>query len=77
MTSPATRMRAPSQKIQTIETDIVIIGGGVAGCMAALGAAEVGARTVICEKGPNRGSSESLRSLDWTTRRDRIHPAHP
>jgi len=51
MTSPATRMRAPSQKIQTIETDIVIIGGGVAGCMAALGAAEVGARTVICEKG--------------------------
>ena len=51
MTSPAARMRAPSQKIQTIETDIVIIGGGVAGCLAALGAAEVGARTVICEKG--------------------------
>ena len=51
MTNPATRMRAPSQKIQTIETDVVIIGGGVAGCLAALGAAEVGAKTVICEKG--------------------------
>jgi succinate dehydrogenase/fumarate reductase flavoprotein subunit len=44
-------MRAPSQKIQTLEADIVIIGGGVAGCLAALGAAEVGAKVVICEKG--------------------------
>lgn len=51
MTSPSTRMRAPTQKIQTIEADVAIIGGGVAGCLAALGAAEVGARTVICEKG--------------------------
>ena len=51
MTSPSTRMRAPTQKIQTIEADVAIIGGGVAGCLAALGAAEVGAKTVICEKG--------------------------
>ena len=51
MTAPAARMRAPSQKIQILETDIVIIGGGVAGCLAALGAAEVGAKVVICEKG--------------------------
>jgi succinate dehydrogenase/fumarate reductase flavoprotein subunit len=51
MTSLSARMRAPTQKIQTIETDIVIIGGGVAGCLAALGAAEIGAKVVICEKG--------------------------
>ena len=51
MASVAGRLRAPEQKIQTIETDIVIIGGGVAGCLAALGAAEVGAKVVICEKG--------------------------
>jgi adenylylsulfate reductase subunit A len=51
MTAPAARMRAPSQKVQVLETDIVIIGGGVAGCLAALGAAEVGAKVVICEKG--------------------------
>jgi succinate dehydrogenase/fumarate reductase flavoprotein subunit len=44
-------MRAPTQPIQTIEADVAIIGGGVAGCLAALGAAEVGAKTVICEKG--------------------------
>lgn len=49
--SPSARMRAPTQQIQTIESDIVIIGGGVAGCLAALGAAEAGAKVVICEKG--------------------------
>lgn len=51
MTSPSSRMRAPTQKIQTIEADVAIIGGGVAGCLAALGAYEVGATVVICEKG--------------------------
>ncbi len=51
MTSPSARMRVPSRKMQILETDIVIIGGGVAGCLAALGAAEVGAKVVICEKG--------------------------
>ena len=49
--SPSARMRAPVEKIQTIETDLVIVGGGVAGCLAALGAAEVGAKVVVCEKG--------------------------
>lgn len=51
MTSPSARMRAPTEKIQMVEADVAIIGGGVAGCLAALGAAEVGAKTVICEKG--------------------------
>ena len=49
--SPSTRLRAPVDNIQTIETDVLIIGGGVAGCLAAIGAAEVGAKCVICEKG--------------------------
>lgn len=34
-----------------IETDVVIVGGGVAGCLAAVAAAERGLRVVICEKG--------------------------
>jgi adenylylsulfate reductase subunit A len=51
MTSPAARLRAPTKPLQTIETDVLIIGGGVAGCLAALGAAEVGAKVAICEKG--------------------------
>ena len=45
------RPRAPDEGIQTIETDVLIIGGGVAGCLAAIGAAEAGAECVICEKG--------------------------
>ena len=49
--SPSTRLRAPDEGIQTIETDVLIIGGGVAGCLAAIGAAEAGAECVICEKG--------------------------
>lgn len=42
---------ATDAKIEVIETDIAIVGGGVAGCLAALGAAEMGARFVVCEKG--------------------------
>lgn len=34
-----------------IETDILILGSGAAGCGAAIGAAELGARTVLVDKG--------------------------
>lgn len=51
MTSIAARLRAPEERIQTIEVDVLIIGGGVAGCLAAVGAAEIGAKIAICEKG--------------------------
>ncbi len=51
MKSPSARLRAPDEKIQVIETDVLIIGGGVAGCLAAIGVAEGGAKCVICEKG--------------------------
>lgn len=40
-----------SHSIQTIETDVVVVGGGVAGCLAVIGAAEAGARVVVCDKG--------------------------
>jgi len=35
----------------TVETDVLIIGGGLAGCNAAIGAAEKGARAVVLDKG--------------------------
>jgi adenylylsulfate reductase subunit A len=35
---------------QRIETDVLIIGGGLSGCMAAINAAEHGARVAIMEK---------------------------
>jgi len=49
--SPAARLRAPSQALQVLETDVLVAGGGVAGCLAVLGAAEAGARVAVLEKG--------------------------
>lgn len=48
---PVEPARMPAEPIQTIETDVVVVGGGVAGCLAAVGATEVGAEVVVCEKG--------------------------
>jgi succinate dehydrogenase/fumarate reductase flavoprotein subunit len=38
-------------KTQTIETDVLVIGGGVAGCLAAIGAREMNARVAVVDKG--------------------------
>ncbi len=51
MKSPSARLRPPEEKIQIVETDVVIVGGGVAGCLAAIGVSEAGAKSVILEKG--------------------------
>ena len=36
---------------QTVDTDVLVVGGGVAGCLAAIGAAELGARVAVLDKG--------------------------
>ena len=41
---------------QVVETDIAIIGGGIAGCWAAISAARSGAKVVLMEKGDVRRS---------------------
>lgn len=51
MTEPYGQPQPARSPLQIVETDVVIVGGGVAGCLAAVGAAEAGARIVICEKG--------------------------
>ena len=38
-------------RINTIETDVLCVGGGIAGLMAAIRAAELGAKVVVAEKG--------------------------
>ena len=49
---PETQASQPAPgSIQIVEVDIAIAGGGVAGCLAAVGAAEVGAKVAILEKG--------------------------
>ncbi len=40
-----------TQKWNSLETDVLVIGGGVAGCMAAIPALEAGLSVTVCEKG--------------------------
>jgi succinate dehydrogenase/fumarate reductase flavoprotein subunit len=40
-----------NQSVQTIESDVLCVGGGIAGLMAAIRAREMGASVVVAEKG--------------------------
>ena len=44
------------EKEETIDTDILVLGGGVAGCMAAIAAAKSGQRILLVEKGATKMS---------------------
>ena len=44
------------EKEETIDTDILVLGGGVAGCMAAIAAAKSGQRVLLVEKGATKMS---------------------
>ena len=37
---------------EMVNTDVVVVGAGIAGLTAALSAAEAGAKTILLEKGP-------------------------
>jgi adenylylsulfate reductase subunit A len=50
MVSSTSNKGAQKEPIHILETDVVVVGGGVAGCLAALGAAEAGAQVMICDK---------------------------
>ncbi|MGZ8155116.1 MAG: FAD-dependent oxidoreductase, partial [Burkholderiales bacterium] len=41
----------PDKNWIDLETDLLVVGGGVAGSMAAIPVLEAGHRVVICEKG--------------------------
>ena len=43
---------------QVIETDVLVVGGGIAGCWAAISAARNGAKVVLLEKGDVRRSGQ-------------------
>ena len=51
-------------EVVTIETDVLVIGGGLAGCMAAIGAREHGARVTIAEKGNTMSSGQAGSGID-------------
>jgi len=49
---------------ETIETDVLVLGGGAAGCFAAISAAEKGARVVLVEKGDSLASGAAGSGCD-------------
>lgn len=51
-------------KTETIETDCLVLGGGAAGCFAAIGAAQKGARTILVEKGATIASGAAGSGCD-------------
>lgn len=46
--------------VTEIETDVLIVGGGVAGCLAALAARDAGAKVLVCDKGGRLAWSGSV-----------------
>jgi len=48
------------EQLHTLETDVLVVGGGVAGCIAALAAREQGASVLVCDKGGRLAWSGSV-----------------
>ena len=65
----------PELNIINVDTDVLIIGGGLAGCMAAINAAaEEGVRVTLVDKSNTRGSGCAAMGIDhcWSY----IPPVH-
>lgn len=54
----------PQIKVIPLETDVLVIGGGLAGCMAAIKAAEHGVKVVIAEKANTENSGCAGTGID-------------
>ncbi len=49
---------------ETVETDVLVLGGGLAGCFAAIAAAEKGQKVVLVEKGATKRSGSAGTGFD-------------
>lgn len=49
---------------ETVEADVLVLGGGLSGCFAAIAAAEKGARVVLVEKGATKRSGSAGTGFD-------------
>lgn len=52
------------QREQIIQTDVLIVGGGIAGMQAAIAAAEEGAKVIVAEKSDTRRSGSAATGND-------------
>ena len=53
-----------SSNIHTVDTDVLIIGGGLGGCMAAINAADLGAKVVVTDKSNTVASGAAATGID-------------
>ncbi|GMR23587.1 MAG: FAD-dependent oxidoreductase [Acidobacteriota bacterium] len=58
----------PGLATKTLESDVLVIGGGLAGCFAAIRAREMGASVIVAEKADTRRSGCASTGVDhcWT-----------
>ena len=49
---------------EIVESDVVVLGGGLAGCFAAIAAAERGQKVVLVEKGATKRSGSAGTGFD-------------
>jgi hypothetical protein len=54
-----------SQAARTLEADVLIVGGGTAGTIAALQAGRLGARTILVEAGSQLGGTTTTAGVDF------------
>ncbi len=62
------------QELRQIETDVLVVGSGVAGIMAALKAAERGCRVTLTSKVSHRGGNSALAGGAWLVPSDDFPP---
>ena len=49
---------------ETVESDVLVLGGGLAGCFAAIAAARRGQKVVVVEKGATKRSGSAGTGFD-------------
>ena len=57
-------MRKAALKEELVEADVLCIGGGIAGLMAAIRASELGAKVIVTEKGNSLRSGNAATGID-------------
>ena len=58
-------IKEPGRMVPVIEADVLVVGGGTAGCIAAIAAARLGSNVVLKEKNPVPGGTLTNGGIGW------------